>query len=116
MILFALEDFDKLFEKSGFQDIRKYRYWDVKNKCFDFDGMCEDLRMAPVNAVIVLQGCAHNPTGCDPTREQWMEISNIIKVTYKRYSIRYQMNVQNLNRCHGYGTYRYLEHLNDEKG
>ena len=41
--------------------------------------MLEDLRNAPENAVIILQACAHNPTGVDPKPEQWKELSEIIK-------------------------------------
>jgi aspartate aminotransferase len=35
----------------------------------------------PEHAVILLQACAHNPTGVDPTPEQWREISKAVKVT-----------------------------------
>lgn len=27
--------------------------------------------------MFLLHGCAHNPTGVDPTREQWAEIANV---------------------------------------
>ncbi|KAF8372875.1 hypothetical protein PRIPAC_79304 [Pristionchus pacificus] len=30
-------------------------------------------------SVIILQGCAHNPTGMDPTREQWRRICDVVK-------------------------------------
>lgn len=76
------ENYTKLFKANGFQDIRTYRYWHEKNKCLDFEGMLEDLNNAPENAVIVLQACAHNPTGCDPSKEQWMRISDVVKVTH----------------------------------
>jgi len=42
--------------------------------------MIEDLRQAPENSVIVLQVCAHNPTGCDLTKEQWTEVADVIQV------------------------------------
>jgi len=29
--------------------------------------------------VILLQACAHNPTGVDPSQEQWNEISQVVK-------------------------------------
>jgi aspartate/tyrosine/aromatic aminotransferase len=29
--------------------------------------------------VIVLHGCAHNPTGVDPTREQWAVIADVME-------------------------------------
>ena len=33
----------------------------------------------PENNVILLQACAHNPTGVDPNKEQWKEISQVVK-------------------------------------
>jgi len=30
--------------------------------------------------VFVLHAIAHNPTGVDPTQDQWMEIATIMKV------------------------------------
>ncbi|KAJ8916151.1 hypothetical protein NQ315_016290, partial [Exocentrus adspersus] len=39
----------------------------------------EDLRNAPELSVIILHSCAHNPTGCDPTIEQWSEIAQVIR-------------------------------------
>jgi aspartate aminotransferase len=34
---------------------------------------------APENAIVLLHACAHNPTGVDPTPEQWAVISDIAK-------------------------------------
>lgn len=31
----------------------------------------------PSESVVLLHACAHNPTGVDPTREQWKEIAKI---------------------------------------
>jgi len=42
--------------------------------------MIEDLENAPENAVIILQISAHNPTGCDLTREQWIKVADVMKV------------------------------------
>ena len=39
--------------------------------------MIEDLSNAPAKSVIVLHACAHNPTGLDPTKEQWEKIADI---------------------------------------
>lgn len=38
------------------------------------------LQAAPNKSIILLHACAHNPTGVDPTQEQWKEISNVVKV------------------------------------
>lgn len=42
--------------------------------------MIEDLENAPDGSVILLHACAHNPTGCDPTQQQWITIANIMEV------------------------------------
>lgn len=33
----------------------------------------------PENSIILLHACAHNPTGVDPNKEQWAELSQVIK-------------------------------------
>jgi aspartate/tyrosine/aromatic aminotransferase len=40
-----------------------------------------DQKKIPEDSVILLQACAHNPTGVDPTHEQWKEISAVVKVS-----------------------------------
>lgn len=77
------ENHHKVFAGAGFTDIRSYRYWNPKTRGIDFDGWAEDLTNAPEGAVIVLHVCAHNPTGCDPTQEQWQRIADIVEVKFK---------------------------------
>jgi aspartate/tyrosine/aromatic aminotransferase len=36
--------------------------------------MLDDLGNAEQGAIVLLHACAHNPTGVDPTQEQWREI------------------------------------------
>lgn len=45
----------------------------------DFDGLIEDITAAPQNSIILLHSCAHNPTGCDPTLDQWKVIPDVVK-------------------------------------
>lgn len=47
--------------------------------------MLEDLLNAPEGAIIILHACAHNPTGCDPTQEQWKQIADVIEVKLKNF-------------------------------
>lgn len=68
-----------VFINGGFKNAREYTYWNEKTRNIDLEGMLRDLRDAPENAVIILHSCAHNPTGCDPTPEQWAKIANIIQ-------------------------------------
>lgn len=59
---------------------RKYPYIDPKTRQLDFDGMLHDLeKFALPNDVIILQACGHNPTGIDPSKEQWSILAKLIK-------------------------------------
>lgn len=73
------ENHQKVFLSAGFTDGRSYRYWDPKTRAIDFEGFTEDLKNAPEGAVIILHACAHNPTGCDPTKEQWVKLADVIE-------------------------------------
>ncbi|KAL0774130.1 hypothetical protein Bca101_039281 [Brassica carinata] len=57
--------------------VEYFRYYDPQTRGLDFEGMLEDLGAAPSGAIVVLQSCAHNPTGIDPTLEQWEKIRQI---------------------------------------
>lgn len=45
----------------------------------DFDGMISAIASAPKGSVILLHGCAHNPTGVDPTQDQWKKIAEVVR-------------------------------------
>jgi len=64
---------NRIFAVCGIE-IRKYRYWDPSTRGLNFAGMIEDLTAAPDGSVVLLHACAHNPTGVDPTPEQWEKI------------------------------------------
>ena len=57
----------------------RYRYLDGSGCALDFDGLIEDLSACPEGSVILLHMCAHNPTGVDPSDEQWLKILDVIK-------------------------------------
>lgn len=67
-----------IFEKSGL-NVGSYPYFDPKARQLDFNGMCEAIKNMPPSSVILLHGCCHNPTGLDPSFEQWQELSSLIK-------------------------------------
>lgn len=67
-----------IFKNCGL-DVQRYRYFDYETNGLDYEGMMEDLGNAPEGSVVLLHACAHNPTGCDPTHEQWKEISSALK-------------------------------------
>lgn len=37
------------------------------------------LQSAPEGSIMLLHGCAHNPTGVDPTPEQWEQIADLVE-------------------------------------
>jgi len=57
----------------------EYPYYDPKTIGLDFAGFRGALEEAPEKSVFLLHACAHNPTGVDPTREQWKEIAVLMK-------------------------------------
>jgi aspartate aminotransferase len=72
------ENHGKVFGMAGFRAVREYRYWHARDKRLDLAGMLEDVRAAPRGAVILLHACAHNPTGCDPSLEEWGAIADAV--------------------------------------
>lgn len=42
-------------------------------------GLLADLNAAPAGAAVILHACAHNPTGVDPTPEQWAGILGAVR-------------------------------------
>lgn len=59
--------------------VKKYPYFSKKTKGLDFEGMIGALQQAPEGSIILLHACAHNPTGVDPTQEQWKKIAQVMK-------------------------------------
>jgi aspartate aminotransferase len=41
--------------------------------------MMSSLKTAGRGSIILLQACAHNPTGLDPTESQWQEIAQVVR-------------------------------------
>lgn len=58
----------------------------------DFEGMIADIADAPPGSVILLHGCAHNPTGIDPTKAQWAEIADVVEARghFAFFDVAYQ--------------------------
>ena len=67
-----------MFQDAGFE-VHDYPYWDPKVKGLAFDEMLKTFKNAPNGSIILLHACAHNPTGVDPTMEQWAQIAAVIR-------------------------------------
>ncbi|MBA3721818.1 MAG: aspartate/tyrosine/aromatic aminotransferase [Parachlamydiaceae bacterium] len=68
----------QIFEHAGL-NVGSYPYFDSKTNKLDFKGMCDAIKDMPPTSIILLQGSCHNPTGVDPSFEQWQELSRLIK-------------------------------------
>ncbi|KAJ7740715.1 aspartate amino-transferase [Mycena maculata] len=66
-----------IFKNVGIEPV-EYPYYDPKTIGLDFNGFVNALKTAPDRSVFLLHGCAHNPTGVDPTAEQWTTIAEIM--------------------------------------
>ncbi len=67
-----------IFKKAGLH-FESYSYYDSVKHDLDFSGMCAAIRKMPERSIILLHGCCQNPTGIDPTADQWQEICQLIK-------------------------------------
>ncbi|HUG57875.1 MAG TPA: amino acid aminotransferase [Candidimonas sp.] len=72
------ENHRALFERAGFT-VDTYPYYDASNHGLDFAGMLAGLQALPAQTIVVLHACCHNPTGVDPTFEQWQQIVQVVK-------------------------------------
>ncbi|MEP4547911.1 MAG: amino acid aminotransferase [Saccharospirillum sp.] len=67
-----------IFESAGLA-ISQYRYYDAEQQGLDFDGMLADLEQVDAGDAVLYHGCCHNPTGIDPTSEQWQQLAEQAK-------------------------------------
>jgi aromatic-amino-acid transaminase len=67
------ENHRAIFEYAGFEVIT-YPYYDATTRGLNVDAMIAGLKALPPKTVVVLHACCHNPTGVDPTPEQWPAI------------------------------------------
>ena len=72
------ENHRALFEAAGFE-VGTYTYYDAATRGLDFPGMIASLEKLPAGAIVVLHACCHNPTGVDPTPEQWQRVLGVVR-------------------------------------
>ena len=58
---------------------KTYRYLSDDGTGLNIDGILADIEAAPEKSIVLLHACAHNPTGIDPTDEQWKKILAVIQ-------------------------------------
>ncbi|KAJ7109268.1 aspartate amino-transferase [Mycena epipterygia] len=73
-----------IFKNVGIEPV-EYPYYDPKTIGLDFTGFVDALKTAPERSVFLLHACAHNPTGVDPTPEQWKTVAEVM-IAKKHYA------------------------------
>lgn len=67
----------QIFQAAGLA-VKAYPYFDAARNTLAFDAMLAALDAVPAGDVVLLHGCCHNPTGIDPTVEQWEAIAAVV--------------------------------------
>ncbi|KAA9001140.1 aspartate/tyrosine/aromatic aminotransferase [Affinibrenneria salicis] len=65
-----------VFSAAGLE-VREYDYYDAENHSLDFGALLKSLSAAQAGDVVLFHGCCHNPTGIDPTEEQWSQLAEL---------------------------------------
>ncbi len=58
--------------------VKRYRHYDPRTCGLDADGMLADLKAMPHGSIVLFHACAHNPSGVDPSAEQWAQIAKVV--------------------------------------
>ncbi|MGF1909888.1 aspartate/tyrosine/aromatic aminotransferase [Vibrio kasasachensis] len=66
-----------VFTAAGIETAQ-YSYYNAETKDKDFAGMLADLEQAKAGDIVLLHGCCHNPTGIDPTADEWEVLAKLV--------------------------------------
>ncbi|MCL9781148.1 aspartate/tyrosine/aromatic aminotransferase [Vibrio sp. S4M6] len=66
-----------VFTSAGLET-KQYTYYNAETKSKDFDAMIADLNNASAGDIVLLHGCCHNPTGIDPTEQEWQTLAKLV--------------------------------------
>ncbi|NLA88364.1 MAG: aspartate/tyrosine/aromatic aminotransferase [Alcaligenaceae bacterium] len=67
-----------IFGNAGFK-VETYPYYSTETHGLDFAAMKSFFEALAPKSIVVLHACCHNPTGMDPTMEQWQELLEVIR-------------------------------------
>lgn len=59
-----------IFEGAGFS-VERYPYYSAATQGFDYPAALATFQGLPAGSIVVLHPCCHNPTGVQPSQEQW---------------------------------------------
>ncbi len=58
--------------------LKPYPYYDTNKHVIKIDEMLAALDSAPAGDIVLLHACCHNPSGLDPSVEEWQAITDVI--------------------------------------
>jgi len=67
-----------IFRDAGLET-GEYPYYNASQSRIEIEKLLSALDQLESGSVVALHACAHNPTGMDPTQDQWKEIHKVIK-------------------------------------
>ncbi len=59
-------------------DLKPYPYYDSERHVIRIDAMLDALQALPRGDVVLLHACCHNPSGLDPTEDEWRAIGDVL--------------------------------------
>lgn len=65
-----------VFTAAGLETAQ-YSYYNAETKDKDFASMVADLETTSAGDIVLLHGCCHNPTGIDPTEDEWETLAKL---------------------------------------
>lgn len=58
--------------------LKPYPYYDTEKHVIRIDQMLDTLAQAPAGDLVLLHACCHNPSGLDPSKDDWRAIADVI--------------------------------------
>jgi len=100
-----------MFKAAGL-NVKIYNYFNQKTNMLNLEEILETLSQAEVGSCVLLHACGHNPTGVDPTKEEWMMILNVIKERqlFPFFDLAYHGFISGDFIEDAYPIYLFLEH------
>ena len=90
-----------IYKKAGFTKLVPYTYWDGASKKANTDQFVADLQNAPEKSVILFHACAHNPTGSDPSVDDWKRLAEVCKQKGTCFNVLLHIEQYNISRITG---------------
>ncbi len=66
-----------IFAEAGLE-VMTFRHFDPKTQTLTFDETLAALEGAAAGDVVLLHGCCHNPSGADPSPDQWRALTDLM--------------------------------------